>query len=86
MIAPHQEGEDIAVNLPLLIEQVAGNTPVKIDGEAENKSTTISTSVVFPTGATTISKTIVSTNALQSTTPSVTSSTTKSSFLLPITG
>ena len=82
MIAPHiEDDEDAVIDLPLLVQSVAGNTPENIDqlDETENATITSTTSV----------KIILETSAsslIPLTEPPNTSTTTKRSFLLPITG
>ena len=82
MIAPHHEDDDSAVDLPLLIQAVAGNTPVKIDESDEMENTT-STSTISLANVTT---TTVSTSTTVETSTTSTSTSTKGSFLVPISG
>ena len=82
MIAPHiEDDEDSVVDLPLLVEIVAGNTPeIKDELEEIENTTSISTTSI---------DNIETTDAAPVTPfiePSTTSTTTKRSFILPISG
>ena len=83
MIAPHHEDdEDAVVNLPLLVEIVAGNTP-QIGPKPDETETTI----ILPTiglGNTETTEKSTTKNTIEPSTMST--STTKRPFLLPISG
>ena len=87
MIAPHiEDDEDAVVNLPQLVEIVAGNTP-QIAQEQDDTEITI----VLPTTGTEILDNNLETTETPTTRTTVESSaastsTTKKSFLLPISG
>ena len=87
MIAPHiEDDEDAVVNLPQLVEIVAGNTP-QIAQELDDIEITIS----LPTTGTEILDNNLETTETPTTKTTVESSTaststTKKSFLLPISG
>lgn len=87
MIAPHiEDDEDAVVNLPQLVEIVAGNTP-QIAQELDDIEITIS----LPTTGTEILDNNLETTETPTTRTTVESSaastsTTKKSFLLPISG
>ena len=87
MIAPHiEDDEDAVVNLPQLVEIVAGNTPQILQEQDD-----IETTIVLPTTGTEILDNNLETTETPTTKTTVESSTaltstTKKSFLLPISG
>ena len=82
MIAPHHEDdEDAVVDLPLLVEIVAGNTPQVMADPEETENTTMLSTTSLASIATTDSLPV--TPIIE---PPTTSTTTKKPFLLPISG
>ena len=82
MIAPHHEDdEDAVVDLPLLVETVASNTPQVVDNPKETENITMTSTTSLASIATTDTMPVAPIIE-----PPTTSSTTQRPFILPISG